>query len=69
MGSRDRPVAALERVEAILDNRAIYELAAFVPDADLWVPKTRPGMLSRRFARRDRISRGAGRPSRERECS
>jgi hypothetical protein len=28
----------------------------------LWVPKTRPGMLSRRFARRDRISRGAGRP-------
>jgi hypothetical protein len=33
MGS-DRPVAALERVEAILDNRAIYELAALVPDAD-----------------------------------
>ena len=34
MGSRDRPVAALERVEAILDNRAIYELAALVPDTD-----------------------------------
>jgi hypothetical protein len=33
MGS-DRPVAALERVEAILDNRAIYELAALVPDTD-----------------------------------
>jgi hypothetical protein len=28
----------------------------------VWVPKTRPGMLSRRFARRDRISRGC-RPS------
>jgi hypothetical protein len=26
---------------------------------DLWVPKTRPGMLSRRFAPRDRIGSGA----------
>jgi hypothetical protein len=26
------------------------------------VPKTRPGMLSWRFARRDRVSHGAGRP-------
>jgi hypothetical protein len=34
MGSRDRPVAALERVEAILENRAIYELAALVPATD-----------------------------------
>jgi hypothetical protein len=30
----DRPVAALERFEAILDNRAIYEIAALVPDTD-----------------------------------
>jgi hypothetical protein len=29
----------------------------------LWVPKTRPGMLSRRFARRDRIRRGAAPPA------
>jgi hypothetical protein len=28
----------------------------------LWVPKTRPSLLSRRYARRDRISRGAARP-------
>jgi hypothetical protein len=34
MGSRDRSVAALDRVDAILENRAIYELAALVPDAD-----------------------------------
>jgi hypothetical protein len=26
---------------------------------NLWVPKTRPGMLSRCFARRDRVRRGA----------
>ena len=34
MGRRDRPVATLERVEAILTNRALYELAALVPDVD-----------------------------------
>jgi hypothetical protein len=34
MGSRDRPVATLERVEAILENRAIYELAALIPEPD-----------------------------------
>jgi hypothetical protein len=34
MASRDRPVAALERVEAVLENPALYELAALVPDAD-----------------------------------
>ena len=34
MGSRDRPVATLERVEAILNNAAIYELATLVPDTD-----------------------------------
>src|SRR5438128_633920 len=34
MARRDRPVATLERVEAILENRAIYELAALIPEAD-----------------------------------
>ncbi|MDP9334399.1 MAG: transposase [Actinomycetota bacterium] len=34
MGRADRPVAALERVEAILENRAIYELAALIPHTD-----------------------------------
>jgi hypothetical protein len=28
----------------------------------LWVPETRPGILSKRFARRDRIRRDAARP-------
>jgi hypothetical protein len=34
MGRRDRPVATLERVEAILENPAIYQLAALVPEPD-----------------------------------
>ena len=34
MGRRFRPVPALERVEAIVENRAIYELAALIPEAD-----------------------------------
>jgi hypothetical protein len=35
MASRSAGVAALERVEAILANRAIYELAELIPPADL----------------------------------
>jgi hypothetical protein len=34
MRSRDRLVATLERVEAILENPAIYELAALIPKPD-----------------------------------
>ena len=34
MSRRDRPVATLERVEAILGNDAIFELAALIPEAD-----------------------------------
>jgi Uri superfamily endonuclease len=34
MGRRSRPVATLERLEAILENRAIYELAALIPETD-----------------------------------
>ena len=35
MASRSSGVAALERVEAILANRGIYELAELIPPADL----------------------------------
>jgi hypothetical protein len=31
-------------------------------DLSVWVPETRPGILSRRFALRDRIRREAARP-------
>src|SRR5437764_14967644 len=34
MAKRFTPVPALERVEAIVENRAGYELAALIPDAD-----------------------------------
>ena len=34
MGRTDRPVAALERVEAILGHPAIYALAALIPYTD-----------------------------------
>src|SRR5438874_9903151 len=34
MDRRHTPVPALERVEAIVANPAIYELAALIPDAD-----------------------------------
>jgi hypothetical protein len=42
-------------------GRAI-ELEAPEGPASLWVPETRPGILSRRFALRDRIRRDAARP-------
>jgi hypothetical protein len=34
MSKRARPVATLERLEAILENRAIYELASLIPETD-----------------------------------
>src|SRR5437870_2110522 len=34
MSRRARPVATLERLEAILENGAIYQLAALIPETD-----------------------------------
>ena len=34
MSRHSRPVATLERLEAILENRAIYELASLIPETD-----------------------------------
>jgi len=47
-------------VERTLEFGTVVGLDAL--DTYVWVPETRPGMLSRRFARRDRILRDAARP-------
>jgi SAM-dependent methyltransferase len=57
-GSVDFGVASLVLCSVPNPQRALAELFRVI----LWVPKTRPSLLSRRFARRDRISRGAARP-------
>jgi hypothetical protein len=53
MAKRSSGVAALERVEAILANRGIYELAELIPPADLTL-SVRIEVWSARSVRRGR---------------
>jgi hypothetical protein len=56
-GRRDR--SKMSRFSCCAIKSPYCNARSHVRVSNLWVPKTRPGMLSRRFARRDRIRAGA----------